>query len=125
MTNIMLSAITSSQSVIDDSVALLLRNLEEEWVRLHLPKGIERGFLAARTSATERILLEDGGTAAWVAYFRATKEKKSQNATIAAFQELSEDDQRLVAQRVAAGRTHASISVISNIISTPRKRRSK
>jgi hypothetical protein len=124
-TNTMQTAATSSQSVVEDLVALLSRNLEQEWVRRHLPKGIEKGFSEARTNATERILLQHGGTAAWVAYFRAMKEQKSQNASIAAFQGLSDGDRMLVAQRVAAGRKHDSIIKIGKIISTPRKRRSK
>jgi hypothetical protein len=88
-----------------------------------LPKGIEKRLSEARNSersTTERILLKYGGIATWVAYVRAThgklhfKGQSSQIAGIATFEELSEDDRILVAQKVEVSQPHSSVTTIIN-----------
>jgi hypothetical protein len=117
MTNALQSTSTSSQSIIE----LLLRNVETAWDRKNLPKGIEGRLSKARAaeqSSTERILLDHGGMVTWVAYVRAThgkvhfKGQHSQNAIIAAFEELSEHDRKLVAREVEVGQPHSSVAKI-------------
>jgi hypothetical protein len=126
------SAATSSQSIVEASVKLLKGHLENKWDRKNLPKGIEKRLSTARNSersATERILLEHGGIATWLAYVRAThgklhfKGQKSQIAGIARFEELSEDDRILVAQKVKVCQPHSSVTTIITKISACERRR--
>jgi len=117
----MQSASTSSQSITE----LLLRNIEDAWDRKNLPKGVNERLSRARAaepSSTERILLDHGGMATWVAYVRATQSKVhfkgqyDQKAIIAAFENLSKKDRILVAQKVAHGQPHSSVATIINKI---------
>jgi hypothetical protein len=127
----MQSAASSSQSIIENSVNFLLRNLQHEWGRQNLPKGMVARLskaLAADTSTTERILLDHGGTEIWAAYFREThgRQTKESQRAIAAFGKLSEAERKHVAKEVlAASQPHSSITNIVTILTTPRKRRSK
>jgi hypothetical protein len=125
---------TWTHRIIEDSVILLVSQLENPWRRQYLPKGIQDRLLKARaseSSATERILLDHGGIETWVAYFRATHGKlhfrgrKSQTAIIADFHRLSEDHRIGVARRVAVSRPHCSVVSIIERLRTPGKHHSK
>jgi hypothetical protein len=125
---------TSSDTIVDKSIKIFRKYLENEWAHQRLPKGL-RGKLAeaytCEETVTARIFLDYGGIKAWAAYFRATEGKAHfkgrlhQSVTITAFERLSADDRRLAATKVAGFRAHSTVVDVIDKIPHVRKRRRK
>jgi hypothetical protein len=125
------TASTSNQSPIEVLITILTRQLESKWVSQRAPKGLRKTLVETRAceeTATERIFLDHGGMAAWVAYFRATygnhiAGQRVPEKILAAFQRVSVQDRIEAARRVAdASQHHTVTKIISN---APQKRQRK
>ncbi|KAA8652767.1 uncharacterized protein ATNIH1004_001672 [Aspergillus tanneri] len=107
------------QRIIEDSIKVFEQQLEKSWARQRAPRGLKKHFLGTRTSdasVTSRIFLETGGLKSWLAHFLATKGKAhfkgqhQRSTTLAAFHELSLENRKAVARKVANVHPHPTVS---------------
>ena len=119
---------TSSQSIVEASIAIFAGKLQHEWNYQRTPKGLQKAITKANTlkdTATERIFLDHGGTAAWLASFLCNTHtpRQSQNTTIALFHKESTATRIIAAKRVAVFVQHASVANVIPPITRKRRRK--
>jgi hypothetical protein len=126
------TASTSHQNAIEASISILIQQLKSKWVSERAPKGLQKTLAETRTThkitTTERIFLDHGGIAAWVAYFRATYGnhivgKRFPQNILSAFQKVTVQDRISAAKRVAAVTQHPDVAKI--ILNASQNRRRK
>lgn len=120
------TSFTPSQTIIKASIAIFEQQLQDEWECQRMPKGLMDAFAKTSTleaAATERIFLDYGGRAAWLALYRATRAQGKQNTTIASFHEVSPEIRKNAARGLAGLKQHPSVADIIRKISQKRRRK--
>jgi hypothetical protein len=125
------TASTSNPNTIEALITILTQQLQHKWVSERAPKGLQKTLAETRAceaTATERIFLDNGGMAAWVAYFRATYGnhivgQRFPEKILTAFQKVSVQDRINAARRVADVSQHSDVAKIISNASQKRRRK--